>query len=176
MDGAAHGLSANVGRDPVGDLLPQAESGIVTLSPVVQRTDVAERHDSGRSAVVSLLGDRSPAGLDHLEHRWIVQDLLGSLVGFLVPAGNHPHHSVVISGQPSFRGRSTTELFCVLAFHHSSESPEEVAIRFTSSSIAAWRRACSIWSQRRRTHEIRLLGGCLADGQTGEDSHSTIGV
>jgi hypothetical protein len=100
-----------LGRDPVGNLFPQPESGIVTLSPVVQRTDVAERHDSGRSAVVSLLGDRSPAVLNHLEHRWIVPDLLGTLVRLLVPAGNHTHHSVVISGQPSFRGRSTTELF-----------------------------------------------------------------
>ncbi len=88
---------------------PQPESGIVTLSPVVQSADVAERHDSGRSAVVSLLGDRSPAVLNHLEHRWIVPDLLGTLVSLLVPAGNHPHHSVVISGQPSVRGRSTSE-------------------------------------------------------------------
>jgi len=61
--------------------------------------------------MVSLLGDRSPAVLNHLEHRWVVPDLLGSLVGLLVPAGNHTHHPVVISGQPGFRGRSTTELF-----------------------------------------------------------------
>ena len=69
-----------LGGDPVGNLFPQSESGIVTLSPVVQSADLAERHDSGRSAVVSLLGDRSPAVLNHLEHRWIVPDLLGSLV------------------------------------------------------------------------------------------------
>src|SRR5271163_1851364 len=74
-------------------------------------TDVAERHDSGRSAVVSLLGDRSPAVLNHLEHRWFVPDLLGTLVRLLVPAGYHTHHSVVIFGQPSFRWRSTAELF-----------------------------------------------------------------
>ena len=99
------------GGDPLGNLFPQAKSGIVTLSPVVNRTEVAERHDSGRSAVVSLLGDRSPAVLNHLEHRWIVPDLLGSLVRLLVPAGNHPHHPVVISGQPSFRECSSTEIF-----------------------------------------------------------------
>src|ERR1700722_2482338 len=29
-------------RDPVGNLFPQPKSGIVTLSPVVQRTDVSE--------------------------------------------------------------------------------------------------------------------------------------
>ena len=80
-----HGWSSprpvgQLGGDPVGDLFPQAESGIVTLSPVVQRIDFAERHDSRRSAVVSLLGDRSPAVLNHLEHRWIVPELLGSLV------------------------------------------------------------------------------------------------
>ena len=69
-----------LGRDPVGSLFPQAKSGIVTLSPVVQRANVAEGHDSGRSAVVSLLGDRSPTIFNHLEHRWIVPDLLGSLV------------------------------------------------------------------------------------------------
>ena len=63
-------------------------------------TDVAERHDSGRSAVVSLLGDRSPAVLNHLDHRWIIPDLLGSLVGLLVPGGNQTHHPDVISGQP----------------------------------------------------------------------------
>jgi hypothetical protein len=54
-DGAAHSLSAN--SDEIQSAtFPQPESGIVTLSPVVQRTDVAERHYSGRSAV-SLLGD-----------------------------------------------------------------------------------------------------------------------
>jgi hypothetical protein len=61
--------------------------------------------------MVSLLGDRSTAVLDHLENRWIVPDLLGSLFGLLVPAGNQTHHPVVISGQPSFRGPSTTENF-----------------------------------------------------------------
>jgi hypothetical protein len=38
--------------------------------------------------VVILLGDRSAAVLNHLENRWIVPDLLGSLIGVLVPAGN----------------------------------------------------------------------------------------
>ena len=70
-----------------GTRQPASTSGIQDRRalPVVQHTDVAERHDSGRSAVVSLLGDRSAAVLHHLEHRWVVSDLLGSLVGLLVP-------------------------------------------------------------------------------------------
>ncbi len=150
-----------LGRDPVGNLFPQPESGIVTLSPVVQSADVAERHDSGRSAVVSLLGDRSPAVLNHLEHRWIVPDLLGTLVSLLVPAGNHPHHAVVISGQPSFRGRSTTELFVrigVPPFVRVARRGRNPVHEFVDRSLAA---GLLDLTQRRRTHEIRLLGGCL---------------
>ena len=150
-----------LGRDPVGNLFPQPESGIVTLSPVVQSADVAERHDSGRSAVVSLLGDRSPAVLNHLEHRWIVPDLLGALVSLLVPAGNHTQHSIVISGQPSFRGRSTTELFVrtgVPPFVRVARRGRNPVHEFVDRSLAA---GLLDLTQRRRTHEIRLLGGCL---------------
>jgi hypothetical protein len=42
----------------------------------------------------------------------------------------------VISGQQASVGVRPPSSSCVLAFHHSSESPEEVAIRFTSSSTA----------------------------------------
>ena len=156
-----------LGRDPVGNLFPQAESGIVTLSPAVQRTDVAERHDSGGSAVVSLFGDRSAAVLDHLEHRWIVPDLLGSLVGLLVPAGNHTHYSVVISGQRSFRGRSTTEHFVrpgvppfVRRARRGRNPVYEVVNRYVAADLLDL-------TQRRRSHEARLPRGCFSErGQT----------
>ena len=150
-----------LGRDPVGNLFPQAESGIVTLSPIVQRTNVAEGHDSGRSAVVSLLGDRSPAVLNHLQHRWIVPDLLGALVRLLVPAGNHPHYSVVISGQPSFRERSSTEIFVrtgVPPFVRVARRGRNPVHEFVDRSLAA---GLFDLIQGRRTHEIRLPGGCL---------------
>ena len=150
-----------LGRDPVGNLFPQPETGIVTLSPVVQSADVAERHDSGRSAVVSLLCDRSPAVLNHLEHRWIVPDLLSTLVGLLVPAGNHPHHAVVISGQPRFRGRSTSELFVrfgVPPFVRVARRGRNPVHEFVDRSLAA---GLFDLIQGRRTHEIRLAGGCV---------------
>ncbi len=161
-----------LGRDPVGNLFPQAKSGIVTLSPVVQRTDVAERHDSGRSAVVSLLGDRSPAVFNHLEHRWVVPDLLGALVGLLVPAGNHTHYTVVISGQPSLRGRSTTELFVrtgVPPFVRVARRGRNPVHEFVDRSLAA---GLLDLTQRRRTHEIRLLGGCLSRWTNWREVHS----
>ena len=140
---------------------PQAESGIVKLSPVVERTCVTERHDSGRSAVVSLLCDRSPAVLNHLEHRCIVPDLLGTLVSLLVPAGNHPHHSVVISGQPSVRGRSTSEHFMqpgVPPFVRRARRGRNPVHEFVDRSLAA---GLLDLIQRRRTHEIRVPGGCF---------------
>jgi len=166
-----------LGRDPVGNLFPQAESGIVTLSPVVQGFDVAKRHDSGRSAVVSLLGDRSPAVLNHLKHRWIVPDLLGSLVRLLVPAGNHTHHSVVISGQPSFRGRSTTELFVrtgIPPFVRVARRGRNPVHEFVDRCLAS---GLFDLIQRRRSHEIRVLGGRLRRmDELAKNALSAIGV
>jgi len=124
-------------------------------------TDVAERHDSGRSAVVSLLGDRSPAVLNHLEHRWIVPDLLGTLVGLLVPVGNHPHHPAVISGQPSVRGRSTSELFVrpgVPPFVRVARGARDPVYEFVGRSLAA---GLLELTQRRRSHEGRLPRGAF---------------
>ena len=118
-------------------------------------------HDSGRSAVVSLLGDRSPAVLNHLEHRWIVPDLLGTLVRLLVPAGNHPHYSVVISGQPSLRERSSTEIFVrtgVPPFVRVARRGRNPVHEFVDRCLAA---GLFDLIQGRRTHEIRLPGGCV---------------
>jgi hypothetical protein len=111
--------------------------------------------------VVSLLGDRSPADLNHLQHRWIAPDLLGSLVRLLVPAGNHPHHSAVISGQPSFRERSSTEIFLrsgVPPFVRVARRGRNPVHEFVDRSLAA---GLFDLIQRRRTHEIRLPGGCF---------------
>ncbi len=111
--------------------------------------------------MVSLLGDRSPADLNHLQHRWIAPDLLGSLVRLLVPAGNHPHHSAVISGQPSFRERSSTEIFLrsgVPPFVRVARRGRNPVHEFVDRSLAA---GLFDLIQRRRTHEIRLPGGCF---------------
>jgi hypothetical protein len=67
----------------------------------------------------------------------------------------------VISGQPSFRGRSTTELFVRIGappFVRVARRGRNPVHEFVDRSLAA---GLLDLSQRRRTHEIRLLGGCL---------------
>jgi len=153
-------------RDPVGYLLPQAEPRIVALSPLIECTDIAERHDSSRSATVSLLGDRSAAILDYLEKRGIPPDLLDPLLGLLVPTGNDTHHPVVICGQPSLRERATSKLFVgpgvppLVRIARRGRNPvHEIVDRPSAAGLLDL-------IQRRRAHECRLLRRCSGPAET----------